>query len=273
MVTNATDKKEILKRVILANVMYLINKMDLKVGKVEEAIGVSTGYLSRLGSEGNSTKIGLDLVSSLSTVLNVPMDLLCHVDLTALTETENSAVMFIGKLTDGTISGSEVWGKITSVDLAGLTVFSDGTTANPLIKGRGKEMWYASRFARNTGTKICGEMYTLGIGGGNFVYLVRVQYMDWDAHDYEMYICREGYDEDMDPLWESHPVCATNSKQPTVLDGALKKLYSTVAESTQHVQFTRVVKNAIDNYLNPPPPKPRQPKPEKEPVEVDELPF
>ena len=109
MVTNATDKKEILKKVILANVMYLINKLGLKVGKVEEAIGVSTGYLSRLGGEGNSTKIGVELVSALSVVLKIPMDILCHVDLTALTPNESTAILFIGKLMQETIENMRRW--------------------------------------------------------------------------------------------------------------------------------------------------------------------
>ena len=57
------------------NVRYLAQKKDLKIGDIEHAMGVSTGYISRLSyGTGN---VSLENAYTVSRILNVSLDDLC----------------------------------------------------------------------------------------------------------------------------------------------------------------------------------------------------
>lgn len=271
MATSVIKKMDALKKIILANVFYLINKLGLKIGDVEERAGVSTGYLSRLNKDDNSTKLGLDLVSSLSTVLGLPMDLLCHVDLTGLTPNEAKAVMFIGKLMTETISNDRNWIRVTRKDMAELETYKDGSTANPLVRGDGVHLWYDSKFAEVQGTEVAGDVYHSEIGNDNFIYIAPVHYPDSTETNYELYLCHS-VQEEYESWWNLYPVCASDPKEDSEVGSSLKKLYAAINETNRRIQFDDYVKNTIDAFLNPPAPQP-DPSAGFSAVEADELPF
>ena len=238
---------------------------------MEDKVGVSTGYLSRLNKEDNSTKLGLDLVSALSVVLGFPMDLLCHVDLTGLTPNEAKAVMFIGKLMTETIDSVRNWIRITRKDMAELTAYQDGSTNNPLVRGDESRLWYDSKFAEVQGTEVAGDIYHTGIGNDTYVYIAPVHYPENDETYYELYLCRS-CQEEYESWWNVYPVCASNPKGDTEVGSSLKKLYATINETNRRIQFDDFVKETIDGFLNPPAPQPA-PSAGFTAVETDELPF
>ena len=49
------------KKVCLKNLGILIDQKKIKIGQLEQAVGVSAGYLSRLSKDDNTTKISIEL--------------------------------------------------------------------------------------------------------------------------------------------------------------------------------------------------------------------
>ena len=156
MAETVIRKIENMKKVILANVLFLIARLGLKIGEVEEKVGVSTGYLSRL--KDNSTNIKLELVAALAEVLGYPMDLLCTVDLTAMTPNEVTAVLFISKLTDETVKGTRRWDRFSRKDAKDVIGYDSGYTSHPLFRCRDDRMpYFNSTFAQQDGTELAGD--------------------------------------------------------------------------------------------------------------------
>ena len=273
MAPGVIKRPENLKKIILSNVFYLIGKLDLRVGEVEEQIGVSTGYLSRLNKDDKSTKISLDLVFSLSEVLGVPLDMLCSVDMAASTPNDLKAIRFVEQLAKETSLGSRRWDKESLRQLSEIRVFANGNTDHPLYKSNhAGDACFNSSFAIKNGTRVINDMFSTNIGNDNWVYVVNVHYPDEKGSDFEVYMCQ--YENDTYDGYhciEVHPVCASAPGEETGLSSALRKLYSAVAEVNQHVQFNNYVLTAIDEYLNP------KPVASSDPtfiaIDSDELPF
>ena len=75
------------KKILLENISYLLKEKEMKIGELEAAAKVSTGYISRITKEENS-KPGIEFIMNVAEVLNVGMDTLLKVDLSAQTPTE-----------------------------------------------------------------------------------------------------------------------------------------------------------------------------------------
>ena len=54
------------KKVLMDNIYYLAKKNNITLGKLEELVGLSAGYLSRLNREDNNSNPSIDVVSSFS---------------------------------------------------------------------------------------------------------------------------------------------------------------------------------------------------------------
>ena len=62
------------------NIMYLVKKYNMKIGELEDVIGVSAGYLSRTIKENSKKKISIDIVWKIAQLFDT--------DIVTLTETQ-----------------------------------------------------------------------------------------------------------------------------------------------------------------------------------------
>lgn len=77
------------KKLMIANVKYLVKKQGIKLGELQKAVGVSVGYFSRL--EKSNSMPNLEVVMRTADILGVSMDELLYSDVrppTALLELE-----------------------------------------------------------------------------------------------------------------------------------------------------------------------------------------
>ena len=64
-----------INRIVAINVYYLAKKKDMKIGDIENKLGVSTGYISRMKNSGNN--IPLKTAYELARILGITMNDLC----------------------------------------------------------------------------------------------------------------------------------------------------------------------------------------------------
>ena len=253
-----------------ANVPLIIDRKKIKVGNLETKIGLSTGYISRLCKEDNTSKIGADLLAALSAELEVSMDLLGCCDLGGLTPRGQSIALFCEKLTQETLFADRVWERDSLGAIADAMRYKDGTTSHPLYHHEDGDIYYNSHFARKYGTQVKSDVYHTILEEKTYLYITCITYPDMGNRlDYEIYICKETGYQSVD--WEVNPVCASDPQMPSGLDSILQRLYNSVAETNRQIQFSPTVQNVIDRFMNPP--TPEEPTTGFSAVETDELPF
>ena len=71
------------KDLFIKNIYFLLKEKELKIGQIEERLGVSTGYFSRLKDSVNANP-SIELVCSISELFNISIDRLLYSDLSGL---------------------------------------------------------------------------------------------------------------------------------------------------------------------------------------------
>ena len=102
---------------LMENVNELIKEKGLKVGEVESAIGVSTGYISRLTKKETDTAPSADIVWKLAKYLGVSTDMLIEGDFSKATHNLQYMRNFVLKLKAMTDLNKLEWDTITIQDV------------------------------------------------------------------------------------------------------------------------------------------------------------
>lgn len=105
---------EFKRQQLVENINTLIQQKNMKVGEVEQAIGISTGYISRLSKAGNESIPATDVVWKLARHLGVSTDALISGDFSDGTDNLSVLRRFIKKLTVRTIDGQLDWSPVTT---------------------------------------------------------------------------------------------------------------------------------------------------------------
>lgn len=99
---------------LVENINTLIQQKNMKVGEVEQAIGISTGYISRLSKAGSESIPATDVVWKLARHLGVSTDALISGDFSDGTDNLSVLRRFIKKLTVRTMDGQLDWSPVTT---------------------------------------------------------------------------------------------------------------------------------------------------------------
>ena len=237
-------KKVFDRKRCVSNIDLLIKKKGLKVGAVENAIGVSTGYISRLGD--STSKLNLEFLVALSEALEVSLDTLVCYDLSAMTPTELYVYQFCEKVVNQTLYGEMSWEKESIGAINAIKCYSNGTTDHPLFMSEDQEAYYNSYFADDYGTRVTGEVYRTALGTNEWLYLTRVQYPKEKGAGYELYIVEEAYNGTT-----TNPLCASINSDDTAFNALLMRLYNSVAESCRKVAINASTRSIIDKFMAP----------------------
>lgn len=99
---------------LVENIGNLIQQKGMKVGEVEQAIGISTGYLSRLSKAGNESIPATDVTWKLARHFGVSTDSLISGDYSAGTDNISVLRRFVNKLTTRTTEENLDWQPVTT---------------------------------------------------------------------------------------------------------------------------------------------------------------
>lgn len=97
------------KKICLANIDYLAKKKGINRKQLEDAAGVSQGYISRLMKDGNTTKLTVDVIMKIAHLLSVTPNTLLLKLLNEESEKVAVKIEFIYKLISETKSNRLKW--------------------------------------------------------------------------------------------------------------------------------------------------------------------
>lgn len=239
-------------RILIGNIGYLAKKHDLRIGEIENMLGLSAGYISRTAKENSSKKLSIDVVWKIARLFEVDIKTLLTEDLRVPTTNSDLVIKFIKKMQRETESGLIEW-----QDNGGCTSELDETLANSgLIFTEGESSFYRSMYLNREAKYIlAGDIYACeNISLSAEVLIVPFALAGKDvetATQYE-FITRH-CDED-----ESHPDSATyrfyrmfnTADDPfTPVNSAAKELYELICSKQFDTRVSPGAKDMILRYM------------------------
>ena len=86
------------KTTLLSNIYYLLKQNDLRVGELEQILGISSGYISRIAKPGSDKKLSIDIVWKIAQIFGVSLRDLLETDLQIPKSNANMVAKFLIKL-------------------------------------------------------------------------------------------------------------------------------------------------------------------------------
>ena len=106
-------KMEFDKRRCMSAIYAIAKEKGVKIGDLEKEANVSTGYLSKLNKEENTSSPSIELLVAVARVLGVTIDMLVYSEYEGLSSNEKYMLKFLDRLIKKTLSGELQWEKET----------------------------------------------------------------------------------------------------------------------------------------------------------------
>lgn len=234
------------KTLLAKNIKYLAEQKGIKIGALEDKIGVSTGYFSRLANEeSKSGSSQLDIIFSAANVLKISINMLISTDLTSYTPNERLLSDFFDILQKDTEKGSLEW------DVESKKMFDDYefTTGHPLYYSEKSTPFYHSQF--DTNISVNDDCYKCTLKNArkeSTLYLMNVYCKETNSKGFELYFSTPFFDEDIGmPSNYVEKICKAYPKEN--LYNQINVLYNDAAESSRHLKLSDSVLSTIQGYI------------------------
>ena len=108
---------EFSRQKLAENIMALIQQKKLRIGEVEQQIGISTGYLTKMLKKETDSAPSTDIIWRLSKVLGVSTDMLIEGDFSKATDNLQYMRKFLYRLQSLTDTNELEWDRISISDV------------------------------------------------------------------------------------------------------------------------------------------------------------
>ncbi|MCI6921472.1 MAG: helix-turn-helix domain-containing protein [Lachnospiraceae bacterium] len=208
----------------LANVEHMRKQRGEKVGEVENAVEVSTGYFARLSKNPN-TLPGAEVLIKLALHFDISIDALLLYNLSAMSEEEEMIAKYIGKLRDGTAHGIINW-----------------KVENELLSAR--KLQLISAFPHKGDVFTNGATYISNLSDGSCVKIIPISGVDFAEErfgGFELMVKEANA-----VSW--FPICATDLVSD-MLKMDLKNLYMIIMSRRSQFSMDEGAKNYMLRFL------------------------
>lgn len=278
---------EFSRQKLAENIMALIQQKKLRIGEVEQQIGISTGYLTKMLKKETDSAPSTDIIWRLSKVLGVSTDMLIEGDFSKATDNLQYMRKFLYRLQSLTDTNELEWDRISISDVnealrsespslpiivtmdkatnaEAKTTYYQGNEVSASIHGKNK-IHSVGVDAEPAWVTNSGFMTNLGNGTDVYIFpmccSVRVDeegnYEDVDYFDiyFGSWRIPDGYENcdnvpDEAYVRRFEPVCNTfNTAQN--LSGEVAALYQSILRHEYDLKISSSVRNTIARFLSP----------------------
>lgn len=237
------------------NIYYLAKKQGKRIGDVEKAAGVSSGYISKLNREDNTSVPGIEFLEGVANEFGVTVDTLINYDLADMTPTEHYIIDFLTKLNSDTQGDKLDWEKESADSLNRMEDYN-GYVHHPLFSletfMRKGETEYPDEvtevvFVSDTygaNTAIAGDCYNLRLKNGSVLYVMNISKDVYYTNDPSAF-AKE--------VWIHVPYSGTqflaNNQTDDGIGNLVDILYDSISENMQHPKVKPGVRYVIDAFM------------------------
>lgn len=236
---------------LMTNIAVLIKEKGLRIGELENRVGISAGYISKMTKADNESMPGIDLIYKLAQELEVSVEALVRGDFNKSNDNLLFLVQFLHSLEEDINTHRDEW--ISFSDYGGLQTeygFSDLPMLTRTLDVDMKENDSAFRFisefrkdAKLTVTKenFCGFVSFIGTV---LLFKLENHLPEGKRAEFELYAFQDrgGGDE---PLI---PICSSLDSEGE-LAPYLKDLYNCLLRHSKDIQISEEARRMINAYL------------------------
>ena len=248
------EHKHFNKKLCFSNIRSLLaNNDNVKIGQIEKSAGLRAGYMSRLEKDDNQSEPAIEFVVTAAKSLNVSLDLLISVDLSAQTEADMYLLRLLDKLKLDTINNRLKW-ELEPVNVLNGFEPADIDERPPhnlfVDSVIDEEGTITRRFVFNSNafgkhTIITDNCYNLRLKNGKYLYLMNVgdkSYLlnDKSAKAREIWIC--GHND--------VPQYVVGNRESETLSLAVDKLFDVVQSRITRPRLTDDAIHSLDAFMN-----------------------
>ena len=264
------------KTILLKNISYLVKKKGIKIGDLENKIGVSTGYISRISKKNNGVATGVDIIMKIAHELGVVMDVLVSVDLEMLGDNEQYLINLMKSLEVKTDARKIFWYKMEPrvvkdvldgeyyTDIPMFEMAPGQNCYDRDLYHETKKIYVSYFLGHGLVQKLepydASPWFYCNIDENNTVYVTYMIYCKEDGEPQEvleMYLKTseyyEHYDEDGSGssgyTQKSTPLCCSLTMGEEI-DKAITNLYVTITKHQNDIRITDNVKNVLDKFMS-----------------------
>lgn len=241
------------KDLFVRNINFLVkSNKEVKIGQLEEDIGVSKGYFARLNKVSDAVP-SVDLVIKVAHRFNVSTDILLSVAMDTMTSTETYLYNFLQKLMKDTENEKLEWGLETAENLNALKVINGNWSPHPFffpamdiirtLEGKAPKDCFFNSDTFKTQTKIHGNCYFLRLNNGGLLFLADVS---------KKYSKGKDASECAKEVWirtnnSMRFLCSDRNENFTSI---INSLFSVITEYFRHPLLEEDYRSSIDSFMN-----------------------
>lgn len=264
------------KTIFMNNITYLLKRKNIKIGDLENKIGVSKGYISRINKKSDGVAAGVDIVYKIAQALEVSVDVLISVDLQTVDDNEIYLLNLLKSFQKKTENREVFWDKIDLRTIGSMLAgkeYADIPMLHTHPDDRSERYddyeyisrkIYVSSFL-GTGLNLGNDNYEVGpwfsmkIDDLNTVYITDVMKYSYEGEPsevLEMYIYTAEYYEEYaeDGSGSSGyrhtlvPLCCS-AKMGENIDAAMTALYKTICSHQDDIRIPANLKGVLDGFM------------------------
>lgn len=95
--------------IFLANLSYLLREHNIRVGELEQILGISSGYISRTAKQGSAKKLSIDVVWKIAALFKVSLEDLLKKNIATPESNSEIIARFLAKVTHETEAHVVEW--------------------------------------------------------------------------------------------------------------------------------------------------------------------
>ncbi len=236
---------------LMNNIIFLIKEKGLKIGELENAVGISTGYISKMTKADNESMPGIDLIYKLAQKFGVSVEALVNGDFNKSNDNLLFLIKFLHFLEEDIDLHRDEWISFGAYEeLQEKYAFDDipmtTRTLEVDMKGYPSEMKFESQFQRDvnltvTRENFCGFVTTIGIA---LLFKLTNRSTEEKKNEYELYVIKDGGPGDEQLI----PICSSLDSDGEIAP-YIADLYNCLVKHSRDLQVTEEARSIINKYL------------------------
>lgn len=253
------------------NVNYLLQKSDKKIGEIENLVGVSQGYFSKLFKADNKQMPALETVARLADCFEITIDSLLYSEYPFISRADAEMDDLISTLIKKTRSEDVIWEEEDFEELKRVSQNTGHPQYHPIfdLTKTMNDAWKAEEEVPETGIAkdypldsdlfkgvshfLEGSCYKLQISNEDYLYLLKTlkfeELIDEWMTFYVLIIDRAFKDEFQNPLREILVEDRRRELSPEQRTNTIQALYMTISQNWGKVHISQEAAASLSDFL------------------------
>lgn len=238
-------------RCLIGNITYLAKKNNLRIGEIENMLGLSAGYISRTAKENSPKKLSIDVVWKIARLFEVDLKHLLETDIQIPDSNTDLTAKFLVKVYQDTENGLIEWQCNGGVECE----LDDSLAHSGLITYEQEKSYYHSMYMRRDASFVLADdifaCENITLDAEVLIIPFYPESLGEKAIQYE-FIFRRRVDDENDPQYGTYNFTRmfTTADDPFGhLDIFAGKLYKLIKDREYDTRLSPGTKSIIANYL------------------------